>query len=179
MPLFFDNYGHIKPDRMIPISIKEIESIFVTDFPNSTTRLELFDTLIEYLQKISTLLKTKMHVFIDGSFVTQKENPNDIDLVIFIDYEVFDENEKILREYRCNLKQRKLANYAGIDAYIEKLYPLEHPHHHLDYLYWLNFFSKDRKGIKKGFLLLEIEQDTLEEYMASDSALKALEHNLE
>lgn len=174
MSLSFDHLGHIKPDKIIPISLSEIESIFVTNFPSSETRLGLFNTLIDYLTALEMILKSPMHIFIDGSFVTKKENPNDIDLVVFIDYEIFNQNEEVLRGYRCNLKQRKLINYVGIDAYIEKLYPFEHPHYNLDYLHWLNFFSKDRKGRKKGFLLLELNEESREKLEMEESINKEL-----
>lgn len=164
MLLSFDQYGHIKPDKVIPISLIEIEVFFVNVFPQSETRLELFTTLTHYIRDLQTIVGTSLHIFINGSFVTQKENPNDIDLVVFVDYDIFMQNESKLFEFRCNLRHRKLVKYIGIDAYIEKIYPQEHPHYHLDYLHWMNFFSKDRKGRKKGFLLLDVLEASLQQY---------------
>lgn len=50
--------------------------------------------------------------------MTKEENPNDIDFVVFIDFEVFDNKEKELE----NFWSFSLEN-EGLDAYIVKVYP--------------------------------------------------------
>jgi len=49
---------------------------------------------------------------VDGSFVTLKENPKDIDVVTFLDWEVYELREKALeRFWGYNLEDKGLDTY--------------------------------------------------------------------
>ena len=60
--------------------------------------------------------------WINGSFVTTKENPNDIDFVTFIDSTIFKQNEAKLEEFWSFALEDE-----GLDAYIVKIYPTDSP----------------------------------------------------
>lgn len=62
--------------------LKEIGNHFLKDFPASKTRKLLIDGLNTYIGHLSSI-GAPVELWIDGSFTTNKENPNDIDLVIF------------------------------------------------------------------------------------------------
>lgn len=62
--------------------LNEIGNHFLKDFPNSKTRKPLIDGLNAYISHLSNI-GAPIELWIDGSFTTSKENPNDIDLVIF------------------------------------------------------------------------------------------------
>ena len=87
--------------------------------------------------------------WIDGSFVTQKTTPNDIDIVTFVPDNFY------------NLYQEKLIalkeTYQGLDCYYVKNYPENHPNRVIsdfDRIQWLFFFRTDRKKQNKGFIEL-------------------------
>mgnify|MGYP003651891569 CR=1 FL=1 len=62
--------------------LSEIGNHFLQDFPSSETRKPLIDGLNAFVTHLSEI-GAPIELWIDGSFTTQKVNPNDIDLVIF------------------------------------------------------------------------------------------------
>lgn len=168
MALIFNEYGNLTPNNAIHTSKEEIENIFVSAFPESTTRRILYEILLCYANDLKELLgeeKSNLDIFflIDGSFVTQKQNPNDIDLVVFIDYELFSSKIKELKNFKCDYSQPKgLLLYPGIHAFMVEKYPETHKKYLIyqaDYLQWLfEDFGKDRKGRKKGMLQIALDE---------------------
>ena len=70
------------PEGVHDCSVEEIESRF-GQFQRSDCRCRLFARLKEYLRQAqaSGLVKA---VIIDGSFVTEKEEPNDVDVIVVL-----------------------------------------------------------------------------------------------
>ncbi len=66
------------------LSVSEIESIFVSSFPESLRRPLLFSNLNNYL-KILERLDLSFTIWVDGSFLTTKSEPEDIDIVVLFD----------------------------------------------------------------------------------------------
>jgi hypothetical protein len=62
--------------------LSEIGNHFLQDFPSSETRKPLIDGLNSFVAHLSAI-GAPIELWIDGSFTTNKINPNDIDLVIF------------------------------------------------------------------------------------------------
>ena len=83
--------------------------------------------------------------------MTNKILPNDIDLVIFVNTSVYQENYYLLKKIRIK--------YSNIDAYFVEVFPKDHKkyqHGELDKIEFLHLFSKDRKRQNKGFIELKI-----------------------
>lgn len=62
--------------------LHEIGNHFLKGFPNSKTRKSLVDGLNLYVTHLANI-GAPIELWIDGSFTTNKEDPSDIDLVIF------------------------------------------------------------------------------------------------
>jgi len=62
--------------------IIEIGNHFLMDFPDSKTRKTLIHGFHKYINHLSSI-GVPLEIWIDGSFTTNKVDPNDIDLVIF------------------------------------------------------------------------------------------------
>jgi hypothetical protein len=98
----------------------------------------------------------KLNQWINGSFVTQKKNPQDIDLVTFIDYKVIGQLGNRLDDFKAG---QSWITYE-VDAYIIPVYPQGHVQFkftEFDLAEWLDLFSHtklNRNGQKfeKGFL---------------------------
>jgi hypothetical protein len=96
-------------------------------------------------------------IWVDGSFVTHKRTPNDLDIVVFIDSDRIDQKHDL---FQSQLSHEHLQTIYRIDAYWVKVYPESHPFYHhtlADKAYWLNLFTRtyrNRQGVsfKKGFL---------------------------
>src|ERR1700730_1474836 len=84
--LNFDLKGNLKPYQPIACSLADIKKHFVDDIV-STTRQANYDKYVKYSDDLKALLKVpELKQWVNGSFVTRKLNPKDIDLVTFIDH---------------------------------------------------------------------------------------------
>ncbi len=150
----FDKYNNLTPYSVIDTTLEEIELELVYSFDENSIRLQLFEMLKIYLLDLSNLLdRQPFEVLIDGSFTSRKINPNDIDIVVIIDSKIVKAID--VTGFRCNLSQKKLVNYSGVHAFVIEKFEENNTKFILfqaDFLHWLSFFSKDRKGNKKGIL---------------------------
>lgn len=67
-----------------PFSLLELHQLTVSEFPNSQRRPQLFSSLEIYLELLEAT-GLKADVWVDGSFMCSKEEPDDIDLVVCFD----------------------------------------------------------------------------------------------
>lgn len=160
--LHFDIRGNLIPEPAIqPISIADFETHFVDDFEDSNTRFVLFEALQHYIKQWQTLISTDFEMWIDGTFITTKTNPKDIDILTFVDYQDYHRCKDLLGNQFLSETTKKV----GIDAYVLKTYPIDHPSYPIyrsDYLYWLNHFGRTRlnrqkKQFKKGIIQLNFK----------------------
>ena len=115
--LHFDPNGNLTPYEKITTDLATFEKVFVTDFENSTTRKTLFDNYLWYLEAFSKEITPNFTQWINGSFVTLKENPKDIDFVTFIDRKLYAKKENYIEKYWT------IDTYdIGLDAYFVKSY---------------------------------------------------------
>ncbi|MDB5090215.1 MAG: hypothetical protein JWR09_4209 [Mucilaginibacter sp.] len=154
--LKFNPNGLLIPDTNIKSDVNELEDVFVKDI-NTSKRIELFNNYAIYSRSLKELCNNSNLIqWIDGSFVTQKSEPNDIDIVTFIDFEIVDELNDKLINYKCPASK----NLFGVDAYLVKLYPKDHKYYPIcqaDWAYWMDHFNKTRRNrignkLQKGFL---------------------------
>ena len=149
----FDIKGNLTPYDNIVIDWSTFKAEFVDAFPQSDTRQVIFRNFSEYIEKLIPIIGNGFHQWIDGSFVTRKLNPRDIDLVTFIDADIYYSNEPeidLLRAYHRD-------NKTGVDEYFVKIYPethLKHAFYHMDLFQWRNQFTTSRARKSKGFIQL-------------------------
>ncbi len=99
MTLTFTELGFLTPATGIETTIETIEEQFVRVFPNSETRQRLFENFQNYLDRFQHEIFHWFEMWVDGSFVTRKENPEDIDFVVFLDWEVFELRKSMLNGF--------------------------------------------------------------------------------
>ncbi len=148
----FDAQGNLKPYDIIYTDWPTFKAMFVDAFPRSSTRQVIFENFSVYMEKLVAIIGTGFHQWIDGSFVTRKLNPSDIDFVTFVDAKTFSQNEHLLNL----LKEYSREQSLRIDGYFVKDYPKEHKgfiRSYLDSVHWMHEFVKDsRKRQSKGFI---------------------------
>jgi hypothetical protein len=126
-------------------NINEVIKQFGT---GSLTRANISHNLSVYFQKIS---RYAIGVYIDGSFVSGKFAPNDVDVLVIyppdIDFDRNPELKKLQFMYRNSEKKyHKIDNYhARANSEKEKS--------------GLEWFQKTRSGKEKGILYMECEND--------------------
>ncbi|GAB2552507.1 DUF6932 family protein [Spirosoma aerophilum] len=134
-----------------------IDDFFALFVQNNTHRQQLFQAWKSYNERLLVNLglgNIKLVQWIDGSFVTNKLTPNDIDFVTFIPYDLYEPNEDGLIEFYSTVS----LHNNGLDAYICPIYPAEHPDYQFTRHYrtiWNKRFKKNKDTIgEKGFLEL-------------------------
>jgi hypothetical protein len=159
--LTFDENGYLMPYEKIEIDLTTLQHYFVDAFPDSTKRKVLFDNYLRYVEQFSKEITSNFTQWINGSFVTQKEEPNDIDIVTFLDekYYIKDEEDTSLDKYYS------FSWYdRGIDAYIVGDFSKGTQKYTDHTLYfkeqWFNLFTKNRANdseiiFPKGFLEIQ------------------------
>ena len=108
------------------MTISQAAEFCVTNFPSSVTRAPIFQ---EFIVLCSYFIDIGLpcEVWVDGSFVTSKENPADLDLCIMIfttDFDKLDKNiaEIIIGKFNGNkLFREVLENH---DKYVFNQYSL-------------------------------------------------------
>lgn len=139
-PLFSAGF-HDVPFQEMEQSLTEL---LVKPFSGSRRRELLLDRLVALLKEVGeTGLFTE--AWIDGSFVTDKEVPNDVDVVLFhkIAYSLSPREIKLYRE----LKDEDLMMFR----YHCDLYVVQHDLPRIR-TYWRTFFGSTRDGVPKGII---------------------------
>lgn len=149
----FDIYGNLQPSEIILTDWTTFETTFVSSFPKSATRAPLFSDFSTYMLNVKSVIHGDFHQWIDGSFITNKLNPKDIDFVIFINFKDYINNQIEIDR----LREMRNVHGSGMDGYFVPVYPDNHPKRFLfeaDQLQWQHLFGRSRTDKKKGFIEL-------------------------
>lgn len=158
----FNQHGNLDGDIVCVSSLNEINEFLVKPFENSTTRKRNFDNFILFLKIIDTSLFTK--IWIDGSFCSKKNDPNDIDLVFFTKMLTIEEynylrhlsDQREFFKISHNVDYYFLTDITLIPATEENLEVYKQTGERQKY--WKQFFGADRKGNPKGIIEYKIER---------------------
>lgn len=159
MEFSFDIRGFLKPSGKTQIDLIALQAGFVQPFDIDSNRKELFEGYLRYNQDLKRLIGNQQYKqWVNGSFISTKLNPKDIDLISLIEYQIIDQHEAKLNQF---IKQEGQKAY-GVDGYIVRVYPKDHPHYirtQSDLAYWEHWFSNSRKSrnrqrYPKGFIEL-------------------------
>jgi hypothetical protein len=135
--LQFDEFGFLNPNDIIISNLDEFRNTFVFN----EQRASLFGTYLEFLDELGKLDLGPFFQWVDGSFVTKKPLPRDIDMITFVDSKAHK-----LKNSRLQFLKEKYK-YYGIDAYFEASYPENHPFYP-KYLYqhdyWFKLYSSTK-----------------------------------
>jgi len=146
----FDENGYLIPHELTPSDLATIEAVFVAPFITSLTRRKVFDAFTSYLTELKSAPNAPLEVWVNGSFISLKHDPNDVDFVIFISKQVAIVSSDIIYQFR----QRRFSRESLTDGYFVETVPLSHPDYNL-YQYdrqdWHRAFAFGR-NMKKGYL---------------------------
>jgi hypothetical protein len=153
-PIDFEGY-FIREIGAGKLSWEYFVNIFV-DEPKMAKRYKIFKEYNTYLEDLNIIVgECSYSQWIDGSFVTKKTNPNDIDLVTFLPEDIF---FKVETKLSALTKPRVQILYNGlIDAYI---LPDTEANRNAWYFEFSRVKGRNKKpipGKKKGFIELHIQ----------------------
>ena len=103
----FNEQGLLVPAGAIPAALSDIKQHFVDEFPNSKTRVRLFSNLEKYVNQLQDEVFPWFEVWVDGSFVTKKEDPKDVDVVTLLDYQVYNLRKLKLEKFYSHSLEKK------------------------------------------------------------------------
>ena len=153
MKFSFDIRGHLSPYGKNEVDPEDFKAVFVDPFEANSSRHKLYEGFLSYNQDLKALLAPQKYVqWVDGSFISTKINPRDIDVVNLIEVNLVEQYEQELSRFTAHEGKR---NY-GIDGYVIRIYPEGHPKYvrtQSDLVYWEHWFSHSRMNrAKKRFL---------------------------
>ncbi|MDO8368921.1 MAG: hypothetical protein Q7T20_19140 [Saprospiraceae bacterium] len=142
--MLFDENGFLTPFEPIRTDLETVKETFATN----THRENLFEEYLVFLRTLRELDLSNFFQWINGSFVTQKTFPKDIDVVTFLNYQNLPFIEEKLSP--------NLFKSNTLDCYFVIIYPEEHSLHNLynmDRAEWNFLFSTTRRNRKTGKML--------------------------
>jgi Family of unknown function (DUF6932) len=121
------------------LTLVELRSTFGA-FNGTDRRCRLFDKLSEYISKVADKPWFRA-LLVDGSFVTAKLAPSDIDLIVVVDAAELPEDHLIPADYNL-LSRRRAARLYGFDVImaVEGSASLA---------YWVSYFSQVKGSNKR------------------------------
>lgn len=141
--------------------VGDFKDNFINCFNTSQTRSDIYKNTINWLKLINDRVMLPEEIWFDGSYVTNKINPNDLDIVLFFDrssftadkYQEFEKLKAQCKVYKCDaymcFLNNENANWNDINARN----------------YWRGQFGFDRQDKPKGIvkingkeLIREIEE---------------------
>lgn len=168
MNLIFNEIGNLPPG-CYEITFDDAKSFFVDAFPDSETRLNNWNSFYAYIQEIISIGLDEFKLWVDGSFVTKKLNPNDIDCVIYIKESLLNslspEAQENLVKYlipKNQIMHEFNKNLYCTDSYL--LLDIEDSPNSPYYdsimktkQYWEGLWGHDRQGNAKGYIILSVK----------------------
>ena len=148
----FNEKGLLNPG-FFEYKLNEIQTIFVDEFKESQTRKRNFNGFYSWLSELLNICIPN-EIWIDGSFVTNKTNPNDIDIVAFLEYQDY---VGIFERVDC---LKKLGKENFCDIYIS-ISPNDMISGNWKLInnrnYWRGQFGFDREDNPKGMIKMSKE----------------------
>jgi len=130
---------------------QHLTRLLVEPFTNQMRRKELLSHLSDLLQTLETVgnaggIRTIVEVWVNGSFVTRKESPGDVDIVVWFETSTFFSPEQRKRIDRNVWKER------GCEVeYYECNNPTAREH-------FEELFGTDRNGNRKGIVRIRFQE---------------------
>jgi hypothetical protein len=141
----------ILPPGLHELAESDIDNHFASNFPDSTTRLPLIAGLRSFFIALKQM-EIAFEIWIDGSFTTNKTNPNDIDLVAFADASLCNQLETEKQQTLIRLFDREETRRVyGLDVLF---CPAEDPNGRS---YWRGWYGFDRHENPKGIAKVIVE----------------------
>jgi len=158
--------GHDEHPPLLPVghhalTLPELRALCVDRFPYSETRSAIMDGLERVIARIEES-GIEGDIWVNGSFLTEKSNPNDSDIVLRLEHSVLEapteEQGTVLDWLRSDLKTDHLC-----DSYMFCVYPEDDAravHGTWMEAYWIRQFGFNRGDEVKGIAVVRVGAGT-------------------
>lgn len=145
-----------------PLTLNEVWTLCVEPFTLSSTRQDLFNNLSEVVNFIIAegIIGT---LWVNGSFTTEKIDPEDVDLLLIIQGVYYDKGTESFG-LAVNLLISNIKSAMKCDTYVAMEYPSEHPLYSQwmwDYPFYHKRWGWSREDETKGIVTLTFDGKTL------------------
>ncbi len=151
-----DDYPPLLQAGLHPLTMQAIWDLCVAPFPLSHTRSTIMSGLEKIISKIEEV-SLKSELWIDGSFLTHKIDPNDVDIVMKIENSIWlrstpEQGGIIKKIISQDFRRSHLCDSYFFIEYGpgEALYSSSEKSH----LYWLKQFGYSRQQESKGIAII-------------------------
>lgn len=141
-----------------PMAVPDLRKKCVDGFPLSKTRATIMDGLEKAIQELERA-EVAGELWIDGSFMTEKIDPEDVDVLLHVDSALYDGGSANVRKAIDVFDSSQLKATHHCDSYVWREYPAGHPAHNeseWDRAYWIRQFGFSRGIDYKGIVTVEI-----------------------
>ncbi|MBO0948720.1 DUF6932 family protein [Fibrella forsythiae] len=146
----FDSHGYLIPnDEPILADKASVNHQFGC---SSVLRRSLWNDVEKLMEILSSYLLPVVEVWIDGSFISQKTDPDDVDVVIFISHAAYIPMRAVLDALGTSFVQLDVKWIPVLDASDSHSAAINA----LERMKWFALFNSDRNGLPKGFVSLKI-----------------------
>ncbi len=133
-----------------------LEELTVLRFPNSKSRRIIFDAFKNLLNEIKRRQLT-CEMWIDGSYLTEKIEPNDIDLSIIINFNTLSSKDNDNYDFIMKHLNSGRKFHPLLDTYVAIEFNQDDPRSKTSNLsYWAELWGVDREKFLKGFAVIKI-----------------------
>jgi len=143
-------YDPLLPAGFHDIDIDKLDDLFVNNFTNNTRRSHLVSQLRIFLNELSRV-NAKFEIWLDGSFLTLKDEPDDIDLLIVYDINQINaltvNERKIINSLLFNRDTMKIRYDLDISPCLKDNVN--------ERSYWRGWFGFARNEVPKGIARFE------------------------
>lgn len=130
------------------MGLEDFKQLFVDQFPQSARRKALFDKFLQFFEFILNL-DIITELWLNGSFVTEKPEPGDIDAVAFVD------KDKLKKQR--GVEKNPLMNVGDLKKNLSIDIRFAANDDDKSRSYWMALYGSSRDGRKKGFVNLKLE----------------------
>lgn len=141
------------------LSLAELRNLAVINFPTSSRRTRLFEDFVQLLQTLQRY-GVECDIWIDGSFLTEKNDPSDIDLTALFDINAFGSFSQLAQEFCLQTLNGGKKFLPDLDTFITFMVSdPNHPQSKLDGRnYWAKQWGVDRENWCKGYVCIRVRQ---------------------
>jgi hypothetical protein len=138
-------------------TLTELQILCLDNFGRPSTRDQIFAAL-ELLIDDLTVWNIPCELWIDGSFLTEKHDPDDADLTVLIEDEVFNTLDSSLQDHlMLNIDQKNY--HPKLHAFLLVTKPRGHPEFDVARRYemeWAEWWQVSRDGWVKGLAVIRL-----------------------
>jgi hypothetical protein len=146
----------LPPGRHV-MAWEQLQQITVDTFPDSMTRFRIWRGIRFIVERLEEA-GIDAEIWVDGSFVTEKPDPADADMVFWVPFGQYQHGTHSQRD-AIEWLSENLRGVLACDTYIAFHYPEEHPGRERmaeRQEYWQALFGTGRLGTPKGIAVVHI-----------------------